>query len=107
MGLKLFVFKMILIFNFVAVYSISCKKLSQQGDHKIGKFNFVIKQVGNIEDEGKKVRYVEAYFVDPDIYQTEGLRIMVNSCVSNEDNRYLLQYTSSGGSIKYLDITSF
>ena len=81
MDLKKILFKIILIFNVVFVYSISCTSLTTPNTYTIGKYTLIIKKVIDVKHQGDLiiVRYSEAHLVD------DGKEIPVISCFRYEN----------------------
>ncbi len=96
MDLKLFVFKIILIFNVVAVYSISCKQLASPNKYKIGEYYLTIRQVlgtGTYDNTGIIVWYKDSYLED--VHHSQGHRqIVTEICTTKGDGTSYLAFSA-------------
>ena len=97
MNYKLFVFKIILIFNFVIVYSISCTSLEKPGKYKIGQYIVKINKVKGIEvyeDSTIVVYYEAAYYLkfkdDSETIQ----KIKISYCLLTPNGRSSLHFAT-------------
>ena len=92
MNFKIFVFKIILIFNFVIVHSISCKSLEKPGKYKVGEYIFEINQVRNILDvyySGKMVNYVDSYYLESKDGSETIKKISIIFCFLNHEGSFI------------------
>ena len=88
MDLKLFLFKIILIFNFFSVYSVSCNELQSLGNHTIGKNTLVVKKVSSIskyDETGIIVYYREAY-----LHFNDGSKISIIFCATRKNGTSII-----------------
>ena len=110
MDLKIFLFKIILIFNIVVVYSIGCRQIAIPGTHKLGNYTIVVGEVyPPVAYKGGLLYRLWRTFLD---YNNGSAKVEVRACVTTFTRvSYLEFYNSSsyrdnGNGGLYLDETN-
>ena len=88
MDLKLFLFKIILIFNVFSVYSVSCSELQSPGNHTIGKHTLVVKKVSSIREQDETGIIV--YYNEANLIFNDGSKISISFCATHKSGKSLL-----------------
>ena len=103
MHLKFFLFKMILIFNIVVVYSISCEDIQHPGKHIVGSNTIFVGSVTSIFNQnGYEIYKYHNTFLK----YNNGEQIRVNACIVQNNGESYLDFDTIWPSHKTLNITN-
>lgn len=98
MGLKLFLFHTILMFNVVHVYSMSCFKLTSPGIYKLMNGKVIIKKIREIKhllNWSITVFFDEAFFVSDRYAQVTQQELRILSCTTTSRGKSQLNFAEN------------